>query len=600
MVSPHSPFHKLSQAFEWSRLRMLPFREERVRNLKTYLGRHYNGESTSERVPVNMLEVAVQIYRRNLVTANPSVRVRTDKKPLRPAARKFQLAITKVLKEIDFQESMNTIVFDALFGLGVAKIGITDKALGEMRGYLHDGGYPFMDAVDLDDLVLDMNAKHWEGMQFLGNRYELPYEDAMESDVFDFKKKPSPKPQQSYNEYGEMKVSSIGSKATSGSASYTRAKDVLELWDIFMPFEQKVYTFPCDDRGTPMMDEAIREVDWKGPEMGPYIPLSLGKVSGNLMPLPPIANLVDLNDALNRTFRKTVRQADRQKTVTLVAAGSDEDGERILNSSDGDMVRVDRPEATREARFGGVDQVSLAYSVQLRQLFDFMGGNLSAMGGLSAMADTLGQEEIIKASSSQKIQDMQSHVILFAERAVTALASWVWYDPVRNFEVLDTLEETGLEIPLTFKPKDRKESEFVEMNFDISPSSMRETSPEQKLAVLSNTISNFLVPLTPNLQAQGLTIDAASFIRQIAELTNMPDIENLLMPVGSMGEATEMQQNQSGAPAETTRNVVRENISTGGTQESRDSATIQSLMGNAMTPGQEQMMAQPGPRPSMG
>ena len=201
---------------------MLPFREERVRNLKTYLGRHYNGESTSERVPVNMLEVAVQIYRRNLVTANPSVRVRTDKKPLRPAARKFQLAITKVLKEIDFQESMNTIVFDALFGLGVAKIGITDKALGEMRGYLHDGGYPFMDAVDLDDLVLDMNSKHWEGMQFLGNRYELPYEDAMESDVFDFKKKPSPKPQQSYNEYGEMKVSSIGSKATSGSASYTR------------------------------------------------------------------------------------------------------------------------------------------------------------------------------------------------------------------------------------------------------------------------------------------------------------------------------------------------------------------------------------------
>ena len=35
MVSDYS---KLGQAFEWSRLRMLPFREERVRNLKTYLG----------------------------------------------------------------------------------------------------------------------------------------------------------------------------------------------------------------------------------------------------------------------------------------------------------------------------------------------------------------------------------------------------------------------------------------------------------------------------------------------------------------------------------------------------------------------------------
>lgn len=129
-----SDFKKLSQAFEWSRLRMLPFREERVRNLKTFLGRHYNGEATSERIPVNMLEMAVQIYRRNLVTANPSVRIRTEKRSLRPVARKFQLAMAKVMKEMDFQNSMNTVVFDALFGLGVAKIGITDKNLGEMPG----------------------------------------------------------------------------------------------------------------------------------------------------------------------------------------------------------------------------------------------------------------------------------------------------------------------------------------------------------------------------------------------------------------------------------------------------------------------------------
>ena len=82
MVSPHSDYSKLSGAFEWSRLRLLPFREERVRNLKTYLGRHYNGETSSDRVPVNMLEMAVQIYRRNLMTNTPGVRIRTDKRSL--------------------------------------------------------------------------------------------------------------------------------------------------------------------------------------------------------------------------------------------------------------------------------------------------------------------------------------------------------------------------------------------------------------------------------------------------------------------------------------------------------------------------------------
>lgn len=590
-----SDFKKLSQAFEWSRLRMLPFREERVRNLKTFLGRHYNGEATSERIPVNMLEMAVQIYRRNLVTANPSVRIRTEKRSLRPVARKFQLAMTKVMKEMDFQNSMNTVVFDALFGLGVAKIGITDKNLGEMPGYLHDAGFPFMDAVDMDDLVLDMNSKHWEGMQFAGNRYELPYEEALDSGAFEFERKPTPKQTQSYNEYGEAKVSSIDSKQSYGTSTYTRAKDVLELWDIYMPYEGKIFTFPCDGRGVPIMETPIREIEWKGPEIGPYIPLSLGDVSGNLMPLPPIANLVDLNDALNRSFRKLVRQSDRQKTVTLVAAGSDDDGDRILNADDGDMIRVDRPEGTREARFGGVDQNNLAFTIQLRQLFDYMGGNLSAMGGLSVQAETVGQEEIIKASSSQKIQDMQSAVIVFAERCVTSIASWVWYDPVRRYDLVDVLPDTGFEIPLKFNPKDRKESEFLEMNFDISPSSMRESNPQQKLAVLANTVTNFLAPLTPNLQQQGLTIDATAFIRQVAELSNMPEIESLVIPVGDPGEAASLIQ-QQGAPAETTRNYVRENIATGGTQQARDAATIQALMGANPAPGQQQMMSQQAPQ----
>lgn len=591
-----SDYSKLSQAFEWSRLRMLPFREERVRNLKTYLGRHYNGEATSDRVPVNMLEMAVQIYRRNLVTANPSVRIRTQKRSLRPVARKFQLAMGKVLQEMDFKQAMNTVVFDALFGIGVAKIGITDKALGEMPGYLHDAGFPFMDAVDLDDLVLDMNAKHWEAMQFVGNRYELPYDEAMDSKVFTFKNKPTPKQQQAYNEYGDQKVSSLDSKQAYGTATYTRAKDVVELWDIYMPYEGVILTFACDSRGVPIMDEPAREVEWKGPEIGPYIPLALGEVSGNLMPLPPIANLVDLNDALNRSFRKLVRQSDRQKTITLVASGADDDGDRILHADDGDMIRVDRPEATRESRFGGVDQNNLAFGIQLRQLFDYMAGNLSAMGGLSVQADTVGQEEIIKASSSQKIQDMQSAVIQFAERCVRSVASWVWYDPVRRYDLVDVMSDTGFEVPLTFKPKDRKESEFLEMNFDISPSSMRESNPQQKLGILANTVSNFLVPLTPNLQQQGLTIDATAFIRQIAELSNMPEIESLVIPVGDPGEAaTLMMEQEGGSPASTTRTNIRRNIPTGGTQEARESAVIQSLMGNSPAPGQQQMMQQPAP-----
>lgn len=37
------------------------------------------------------------------------------------------------------------------------------------------------------------------------------------------------------------------------------------------------------------------------------------------MPVPPINSLIDLNEAINRSFRKLIRQVDRAKVVTMVA-----------------------------------------------------------------------------------------------------------------------------------------------------------------------------------------------------------------------------------------------------------------------------------------
>lgn len=109
----------------------------------------------------------------------------------------------------------------------------------------------------------------------------------------------------------------------------------------------------------------------------------------------------------NRVFRKLGRQSDRQKTVTLVQAGQEDDGRRLVESSDGDVIRTDRPEGTREARFGGVDQPTLAFLVQLKDLFVYMGGNLDALGGLGKLSETVGQEQLIAKSASARIADMQ-------------------------------------------------------------------------------------------------------------------------------------------------------------------------------------------------
>ena len=581
-------FARLQGAFDWSRQRMMPFREQRLKALKIYLGRHYNGDNQLDRQPVNMLELAVRVYKRNLAARNPAVVINARNPELKPTAKRFELTVNKILREMDFSTTMQQLVFDALFSVGIAKVGITDGAEAELHGVLHDAGQAFVDTVDLDDFVVDMNARKWEAVQFIGNRYQLPYEQAMDSGMFKNKDAVKPSVSSAYNEGGDSRAAALSVMPGIGHGD-TTARDIVELWDIFLPYDRKMYTFRTDDRGGIVMDKPLREVDWTGPEPGPFHVLALGEVAANLMPLPPIANLIDVSDAMNRSFRKLVRQQDRQKTITMVAAGADEDGNRIMQADDGDMIRVDRPEATREARYGGVDQGGLAFGIQLKDLFSYLAGNLDTMGGLSSSASTLGQEQIIRESSSQMIQDMQARVVKFAKCIVKSIGVWTWYDPVRTFDVEAPIGISGRTVNMQFAPEDRDEADFFEMELDIAPASMQDNSPAQRMDTMTKIVSQYLMPLAPVLQQQGLAIDVAAFTRMMSEMTNTAELRSLLVPTGAPPDPTNPDQATS-VPPVTTRRYIRENIATGGTRSARDNVLSQVLAGGNVTPQQQQMM----------
>ena len=593
--------NRLQSAVEYSRRQLLPYREKRLHAVRQFVGAHYTDTGSTERVPINLLEMAISIYRRQIAARRPAVLVRAKSKEHEPVADQFEFALNSLLKDIDFESTIQTWVLDAMFGLGVLKTGLSPTGI-ELNGFEHDPGQPFVDNVDFDDFVFDMSAKRWDQIQFCGNRYCLPLNAIQKMKMFG--SKTSEIMESAYSqtgEYGEERVQRIG---TDGGASYGEQyySPIVELWDIWLPIENVIVTMRADDRGGVDTKEPLRVVEWEGPEEGPYYTLGFGSVPGNLMPLPPAALLLDLHEMANKVFRKLGRQSDRQKTITLVQAGQEDDGRRIVEASDGDVIRTDRPEGTREAKHGGVDQASLAFMIQLKDMFVYMGGNLDALGGLGKLSATVGQDQLISSSASARVSDMQEAATKAVKRVVNTLGKYLWYDPVSSPTVKTKIPDTDFEVSLEFTPEMR-EGEVVEYEIDIAPYSMVDRSPSEKAKTLGELMQGFVIPLAPLLQQQGMKPNMGKFLELMAKYSNAEELLDIVAPLdeqdlAKMQQMSEMAAGPGGPGGQdrptqspvTTRRNIRENVP-GSSREGRDEAMMQLLSGGGQ-PAQAGQMAE--------
>ena len=577
---------------------MEPYRRKRVEAIRTVYGAHWNDQSVRKRQPMNMLELTVRIWLRNLVTRNPSVVVNAKRPEVRPFAKTYSIVLSQVIREMDLAVSLEDVAVDAIFSpIGVMKVGITDKAIGEAAGYRHDAGYPYADAVDLDDLVLDMSADRWEAMDYVGNRYVLPLDEVGDSKLFKMtaELKASARNRSPYDEMGNEQAHDMP-RIAAGWDDEREAFDKVRMWDIWVPRESVLLTYACGTDGLPVGDP-IREMDWDGPEIGPYHQLRFGKGKG-LMRLAPIASLIDLNDALNTTYRKLMRQSNRQKSILAVGAGAEKDAESVVNSDDGEVIRVDNPQALKEMSFGGVDPATLNFGIILADKFSYMAGNLDSQGGLAQAGDTLGQEELLRASASQTIEDMQGSMVAFTKSVVESVSSWVFYDPTSVYSILKPIGESGLSIPVQVRPKDRKESDYQELALDIRPVSMQDQGNAQRLRGLLNAWEKVIVPGMAALEKQGLMLDMRDLLKNIADLSGIDEIGALVKPVGAQqqppgGQAGVPQVGSQPQSPVTTRNYNRRSIPTGGTRTARDNVMSQVLAGGRPTPQQAAMMGRP-------
>lgn len=580
---------RLRQAMSWSEKKLRIFREQKMRVLRQYVGANYGENGAPDRVPINMMELGVSIYARQIAAKAPQALVTSPYRDLSSGAADLELAVNYLAGQIDMESALNEAGLEALFGMGILKVGIAvQNAPADEEGYLHDAGQVFVDPVLFDDFIIDMTAKRWEQASYMGNRFRVPVEWARDNPAYDKKLRQKLSVNRGADDYERGSGDSIHPESLSQGQQpiideYQEYVDLIELW---MPDEKLIVTLADGVDDTP-----LRTVDWKGPKHGPYHRLLFGKVPGNLIPLAPVQLWIDLHDAVNRLMNKTIRQAERQKTVLGVQGHAKEDGSRIVDANDGEAILTENPDGVKEFNMGGANQQTQATVIWMKDLLGYMGGNWDSIGGLASQSATAKQDQLLNDSASERVKSMQSDMTNFTKKVFTDVAYYMWNDPLINLPLTKRIDGTDLSIPVNYTSQ-RNMGRFFDYNFDVNPYSMPVKSPEARANAITDFVTKIMLPVAPIMAQQGISLDWEKFFKMFARYMHEYELNDLI--IYSRGEQIPSRESiePPGMPQSTTRTNVRVNAPAA-TRQGKDQVLASALMGVGSQPSEAAGLMRP-------
>lgn len=518
---------KLDASITYSDQRKRVRAQQLVDHVKQLVGKHYGDNGSDTPVPINMIELAVNIYQRAICSHTPQALVESDYPQLQPAAADMELALNQEVKRVHLQDTLNAASVDSLFCLGMVEVGITtsgDSIGGE--GYLSDPGHLFCESISFADAILDMMATSLEDMDYVGHRFWVPREWVRNN--------------QDYDEEVRNRVAEAGEREFGGKDNSihpesiqrgegpvnTEYRDKICLQQVFMKDENLVM-IRVDGAGWP----PLKKWNWEGPTCGMYHFLGHGKAPGNLIPTAPVPYWVDLHDVINRSFNLAREQAEDSKKILGVPRNALDDGNAIINAPNGMAVPMTEPGACKEFSFGGADQTVLGMVMYSRQMLDYLAGNLSAMGGLAAQSKTVGQDELLQSQSSSRLKDMQQTMTEFVAGIFQSMAFWLWHDPISEYHLIKPIPgaPAGMPgIPVQFGP-DQKMGRFFDYNFSVSPFAKSTRSPTEQAQALMGAVQNIIIPMMPMIQPQGININFEYLFETMSKYMDIPELDKLLV-----------------------------------------------------------------------
>lgn len=554
-------------------------RRQRTRAIRQFAGPSWSEATSDVERPANLIDLYVRVMLRNLVAKNPRVMLSTFDRGLKPAVKVMEEWSNCQIEKMELAGILQRAVIDALFCYGTIKVGLAAPADSGKSAWSVPAGSPFAEVVDPDDHVYDTHARRHEEVSYEGHRMRVPLAYVKDSDLYDRKarRKLEATQDERYNQDGDEKARHL----SQGDYSFTdEFEDMVDLWEVYLPRTRRILTLAGDQGGVPTgnRDSILSETEWVGPDCGPFHWLVYTTVPGNITPKGPIQDLTYLDESFNHVWRKLIRQAARQKTIGVAKGGADQDGNRVVNASDGEFYNFDAPDLLKEFSFGGPSPANFAITQPLQQLFDFMAGGMSLLGGMAPSSKTASQDKMLNENAGRTVADMQEVTITFTARVLRALGWYWWNDPARVMEA--SYSPAGLpEYSVTRKlypdtPLNRqlermvRSVPFEKLDLKVDPYSMQFSTPQTRAAKLKQILIEEIAPLMGLLQQQGIVFDLSAYLEKRGKYEDMPDLSEIVSIAEPPGElAAKQAQSQGGEepgmPANTTREYVRRSVGGG-------------------------------------
>lgn len=567
---------RLRASKECANRKLRPFREKRMETLRQMVGAHHGENGAIDKVPINLIELSMNIYMNHLVSSDPESLVSTWVHDLKAQAEDLEIATNHVVKKMELGETMRMVVFDAMIAWGATKTGVTEDGAMARMASNYASGMAYCDHILCEDWFHDTSARRFAECSFMGNRYKLPYDVVMARRDFKKSVRDQIKPSESADNEWDSGSEERSEDLTNGNSSgfEDEYEDQVEFEDYWMPRQGLLITLPCDQS----IEEPIKVMEWTGPEWGPYDVLNFTPIPGNVIGLAPASLWRDLHTIVNVLWNKLMRQASRAKTVLGARGPAEDDAKRIMEAEDGEVIKIDDPGGAREYNLNNIDPRVMGFAVQCRDLFSWTAGNLDTLGGLSAQSGTVGQERFLVDASSKRVQMMQNTTMRFTRRRVKDVAYYLWTDPLISLPLIK--RRPGIEIPFRFEAGDLSGA-FIDYNFDIAVGSMTYRAPGEQLQMLTSVVQTMLMPILPLLQQQGIELDARGLMKKVAKLGRLPELEDILIFVNGDPQGRKAMNDDASRKAPvSTRNYVRHGRSAQ-TRQGADAMEVQKLMSMA-------------------
>jgi len=472
--------------------------------------------SSGLKTSINLLSMANRAICRQTISKAPRVLVTPDIEipQLKSWAENAELAANKRIEKSNASRELAECSRQANVSYGIlfvapAYIG-TEK---EMKLDLQIRAIPRADHV-FDDDCLDM-----EESDIQGHKFRLPLIDVLENPLFDQAVRAQVKPDGDYDSEPEDEKSS----QTRPSGRRLSLYDYVELWCIFERRRNKLIYYPRKDPSL-----KLAEIDWYGPEHGPYRYLYYEKPPNSAMPLPPLMHLLFKHRAFNMLDVKATHQQQVAKALLAYTNASKEEAETVLNAVDNQSVLQENG-AVRWMHVGGASPDTIAMAEKQKSDFSYAAGNLESQMGLGQQGDTLGQERLLAGAANAMLEDMQGTAFKFVKGFAEDVFWFDLRDPSDESMTLSkSVPGTGMKYSTSWTKEHREFVRELKWNISVEPYSYVDRSPKSRSADLLGAVQIYM-GLAEQAMAQGISLDVEALMRHVAKTHNLPELYDVLI-----------------------------------------------------------------------